>query len=87
MVESANRAKLQQELLETGNEILSQASTMPLVQENAATGRKVYVKWIDGCPVMVNILSIDGVTPAEYKEFLAPAKVVENLRKMSPPNA
>ena len=60
---------------------------MPTVKEDAATGRKVYVEWIDGCPVMVNILSIDGVLPEEYKEFLAPTNVVVNLRKMSPPNA
>ncbi len=37
---------------------------MPVVLEDVAIGRKVHVKIIDGCPVMANFLSVDGVTPA-----------------------
>ncbi len=60
---------------------------MPVFEENASIGRKVHLKWIDGTPVIVSFLSVDGVLPEHYKEWTSQVNFIPNIKKIAPSNA
>ncbi len=69
MVDAGHRAVIQAELEKLVAETLAGADNMKVYDSKPQ--QTVQLEWINGNPVMVNTVSVDGVFVEDYKKFTA----------------
>ena len=80
----ASRDTLRDELITMARALIDASDNDPVVLEDAAIDRRITLQWKGDTPTLVHKLSVDGITPEEYKKWTQ--NYMNNVKQLAPPN-
>ena len=83
MVDAGKRTEIMNSCIALAEGIIAKGDGMKV--EEQTDNYKTQLEWQEGCPVLINTVSVDGVMVDEFKEFTA--NWLTNVQRLAPSNA